>query len=94
MKITMESKELTSCISGMADKTKPQSVVCRRWEGTTEGGIPVEVFVVRLSIDQTVPGRADAFKREMDGTLLCAGEGHTPNGPTGTGEYFDRRMLT
>ena len=56
MKLTIEPTSIIETIEG---------VPCRRWEGVTDAGTPVHVWVRMLSPQTHDPSALEAFDREL-----------------------------
>lgn len=82
MRIIIESTDEIGTIDG---------VVCRKWTGTTEAGVPCFVFVPRIAVARE---HEDAFYREAS-VLKSTGVGDTPDGPERQDRIvFDPRLFS
>ena len=88
MKITLHStsKVLELVPEGYiaGPRSNPAPIKARLWEGTTDSGIPVHCFIVRIAHDESVPAdQQQQFERELKSV----------EAPTVTPKAYDMRLF-
>lgn len=88
MKVTLHSTSKVleivpeGYVAGGRSNSSP--VKARLWEGTTDSGVPVHCFILRIAHDESLPPEQQAqFARELQST----------DAPTVTPKAYDMRLF-
>lgn len=56
----------TDKIVTLTQRAMAEAVECRVWEGTTESGVPVHVYIVRIAVEEKLEAAAyEDFERQL-----------------------------